>query len=192
MIGDGGDFVATAANVIPLAWPQLWMDPGPLGTLGIGPGFAMAARLPATEFARRHRLRRRFFRPPRARVRSPDPSKLPVVERDRQRRRVDADQARSGSVLRRAARRRDRTRVRASRARGRGARREGILGRPDLGARPCPRRSLRKRRRVLRHVEARGERLPQNAISVSKIGEEPSTRRRRRRFLGIGFCSFSR
>jgi acetolactate synthase I/II/III large subunit len=45
VIGDGGDFVATAANVLPLAWPQLWMDPGPLGTLGIGPGYAMAACL---------------------------------------------------------------------------------------------------------------------------------------------------
>jgi acetolactate synthase-1/2/3 large subunit len=45
VIGDGGDFVATAANVIPLTWPQLWMDPGPLGTLGVGPGFAMAAKL---------------------------------------------------------------------------------------------------------------------------------------------------
>ncbi len=45
VIGDGGDFVATAAYVIPLEWPQLWMDPGPLGTLGIGPGYAMAAKL---------------------------------------------------------------------------------------------------------------------------------------------------
>jgi acetolactate synthase-1/2/3 large subunit len=45
VIGDGGDFVATAAYVIPLQWPQLWMDPGPLGTLGIGPGYAMAAKL---------------------------------------------------------------------------------------------------------------------------------------------------
>jgi acetolactate synthase-1/2/3 large subunit len=45
VIGDGGDFVATAANVLHLEWPQLWLDPGPLGTLGIGPGFAMAARL---------------------------------------------------------------------------------------------------------------------------------------------------
>jgi acetolactate synthase I/II/III large subunit len=45
VIGDGGDFVATAAYVIPLEWPQLWMDPGPLGTLGIGPGYAMAAQL---------------------------------------------------------------------------------------------------------------------------------------------------
>ncbi|MCC6214585.1 MAG: acetolactate synthase [Polyangiaceae bacterium] len=45
VVGDGGDFVATAAYTIPLEWPQLWMDPGPLGTLGIGPGFAMAAQL---------------------------------------------------------------------------------------------------------------------------------------------------
>jgi acetolactate synthase-1/2/3 large subunit len=45
VVGDGGDFVATAASVIPIQWPQLWMDPGPLGTLGIGPGYAMAAQL---------------------------------------------------------------------------------------------------------------------------------------------------
>ena len=43
VIGDGGDFVATAAYTIPLEWPQLWMDPGPLGTLGVGPGYAIAA-----------------------------------------------------------------------------------------------------------------------------------------------------
>jgi acetolactate synthase-1/2/3 large subunit len=45
VIGDGGDFVATFANVVPVEWPQLWMDPGPLGTLGVGPGYAMAAKL---------------------------------------------------------------------------------------------------------------------------------------------------
>jgi len=45
VIGDGGDFVATAANVLKMQWPQLWMDPGPLGTLGVGPGYAMAAKL---------------------------------------------------------------------------------------------------------------------------------------------------
>jgi acetolactate synthase-1/2/3 large subunit len=45
VIGDGGDFVATAAYVLKLQWPQLWMDPGPLGTLGVGPGYAMAAKL---------------------------------------------------------------------------------------------------------------------------------------------------
>jgi acetolactate synthase-1/2/3 large subunit len=45
IIGDGGDFVATAAYVLRLEWPQLWMDPGPLGTLGVGPGYAMAAKV---------------------------------------------------------------------------------------------------------------------------------------------------
>jgi acetolactate synthase-1/2/3 large subunit len=45
VVGDGGDFVATAANVIKLQWPQVWMDPGPFGTLGVGPGYAMAAKL---------------------------------------------------------------------------------------------------------------------------------------------------
>ena len=49
VVGDGGDFVATAAYTIPLEWPQLWMDPGPLGTLGIGPGYAMAAALARPE-----------------------------------------------------------------------------------------------------------------------------------------------
>jgi acetolactate synthase-1/2/3 large subunit len=45
VIGDGGDFVATAAYVLRMQWPQVWMDPGPLGTLGVGPGYAMAASL---------------------------------------------------------------------------------------------------------------------------------------------------
>jgi len=45
-IGDGGDFVATAAAVVRIRqYPAGWMDPGPLGTLGVGMGFAMAARL---------------------------------------------------------------------------------------------------------------------------------------------------
>jgi acetolactate synthase-1/2/3 large subunit len=45
VIGDGGDFVATAAYVTRVRRPGLWMDPGPLGTLGVGPGYAMAAKL---------------------------------------------------------------------------------------------------------------------------------------------------
>ncbi len=45
VVGDGGDFVATAAYTLPVRWPGVWMDPGPLGTLGVGPGYAMAARL---------------------------------------------------------------------------------------------------------------------------------------------------
>ena len=45
VVGDGGDFVATAASVLDVEGPWRWMDPGPLGTLGVGPGYAMAARL---------------------------------------------------------------------------------------------------------------------------------------------------
>lgn len=45
VIGDGGDFVATAASIVRI-WKQgHWLDPGPLGTLGVGPGYAMAAKL---------------------------------------------------------------------------------------------------------------------------------------------------
>lgn len=46
VIGDGGDIVSTAAYVVqPRTYPSGWMDPGPLGTLGVGMGFAMAAKL---------------------------------------------------------------------------------------------------------------------------------------------------
>jgi acetolactate synthase-1/2/3 large subunit len=45
VIGDGGDFVATAAYVLKVSGVGAWMDPGPLGTLGVGPGYAMAAKL---------------------------------------------------------------------------------------------------------------------------------------------------
>ena len=69
VIGDGGDFVATAAYVLKMQWPQLWMDPGPLGTLGVGPGYAMAAKLARPDAQRGARLRRRRVRPPRHRVR---------------------------------------------------------------------------------------------------------------------------
>lgn len=44
-VGDGGDFVATAAAVLPICGWGHWLDPGPLGTLGVGPGYAMAAKL---------------------------------------------------------------------------------------------------------------------------------------------------
>ncbi len=45
MIGDGGDIVATAAKIIPVRSEGAWMDPGPLGTLGVGMPFALAAQL---------------------------------------------------------------------------------------------------------------------------------------------------
>jgi acetolactate synthase-1/2/3 large subunit len=45
VIGDGGDIVATAAKIIPVKREGAWMDPGPLGTLGVGMPFALAAQL---------------------------------------------------------------------------------------------------------------------------------------------------
>ncbi|WP_460039448.1 thiamine pyrophosphate-binding protein [Thermaerobacter litoralis] len=46
VIGDGGDFIGTAAKVVrPRRYPAGWLDPGPLGTLGVGLGFALAARV---------------------------------------------------------------------------------------------------------------------------------------------------
>jgi acetolactate synthase-1/2/3 large subunit len=44
-IGDGGDVVTFSGGVIQPKAPGHWMDPGPLGTLGVGTPFAMAAKL---------------------------------------------------------------------------------------------------------------------------------------------------
>lgn len=45
VIGDGGDFVSFAGKFIEPARPGRWLDPGPYGCLGTGPGYAMAAAL---------------------------------------------------------------------------------------------------------------------------------------------------
>lgn len=45
VIGDGGDIVATAAKILPVKSEGAWMDPGPLGTLGVGMPFGLAAQL---------------------------------------------------------------------------------------------------------------------------------------------------
>ena len=45
IVGDGGDIVSCGAKVIPVNKPGNWMDPGPFGCLGVGPSFAIAAKL---------------------------------------------------------------------------------------------------------------------------------------------------
>jgi acetolactate synthase I/II/III large subunit len=45
VIGDGGDFVSFAGRMIETHEPGCWMDPGPYGCLGSGPGAALAAQL---------------------------------------------------------------------------------------------------------------------------------------------------
>ena len=44
-IGDGGDVVTISAQAVRPRRPGQWMDPGALGSLGVGTGFAMAAKL---------------------------------------------------------------------------------------------------------------------------------------------------
>ena len=43
-VGDGGDVVTVSAQAVLPRGPGRWMDPGPLGTLGVGVPFAMAAK----------------------------------------------------------------------------------------------------------------------------------------------------
>jgi acetolactate synthase-1/2/3 large subunit len=45
VIGDGGDFVSYAGRVVDTYEPGCWLDPGPFGCLGSGPGYALAAKL---------------------------------------------------------------------------------------------------------------------------------------------------
>lgn len=45
VICDGGDFASYAGQVIERYEPGTWLDPGPFGCLGAGPGYALAAKL---------------------------------------------------------------------------------------------------------------------------------------------------
>lgn len=45
IVCDGGDFVSYAGKYIDTYEPGCWMDPGPYGCLGTGPGYALAAKL---------------------------------------------------------------------------------------------------------------------------------------------------
>lgn len=45
MVADGGDFVGSAAYILRPRGPLQWLDPGAFGTLGVGGGFALGAKL---------------------------------------------------------------------------------------------------------------------------------------------------
>jgi acetolactate synthase-1/2/3 large subunit len=45
VVGDGGDFVSYAGRFVETFQPGCWMDPGPFGCLGAGPGQAIGAKL---------------------------------------------------------------------------------------------------------------------------------------------------
>ena len=45
VVVDAGDFGSYAGRVVPSYEPGCWLDPGPFGCLGSGPGYALAAKL---------------------------------------------------------------------------------------------------------------------------------------------------
>jgi acetolactate synthase-1/2/3 large subunit len=45
IVADGGDFVSTASYILQPRRPLSWLDPGVFGTLGVGAGFALGAKL---------------------------------------------------------------------------------------------------------------------------------------------------
>ncbi|XP_030043967.1 acetolactate synthase-like protein [Microcaecilia unicolor] len=45
IVVDGGDFVGSAAYILRPRGPLSWLDPGAFGTLGVGGGFALGAKL---------------------------------------------------------------------------------------------------------------------------------------------------
>ncbi len=45
IVADGGDFVGTSSYILRPRKPLSWLDPGVFGTLGIGGGFALGAKL---------------------------------------------------------------------------------------------------------------------------------------------------
>jgi thiamine pyrophosphate-dependent acetolactate synthase large subunit-like protein len=45
VVADGGDFVSTASYILRPRRPLSWLDPGVFGTLGVGAGFALGAKL---------------------------------------------------------------------------------------------------------------------------------------------------
>jgi acetolactate synthase-1/2/3 large subunit len=49
VVGDGGDFVSYAGRFVETYQPGCWMDPGPFGCLGAGPGQAIGAKLARPE-----------------------------------------------------------------------------------------------------------------------------------------------
>ncbi|OHD72415.1 MAG: acetolactate synthase [Spirochaetes bacterium RBG_16_49_21] len=45
IVADGGDFISTASYIVRPRSPLSWLDPGVFGTLGVGAGFALGAKL---------------------------------------------------------------------------------------------------------------------------------------------------
>ena len=100
VIGDGGDIVAQASKVLKVPPKGTWMDPGPLGTLGVGMPFALAAQLANPESKVLIIYGDGSFGSQRVRVRHRGAVRAADRGHRRQRRGVGSDDAAPGHALR--------------------------------------------------------------------------------------------
>ena len=100
VIGDGGDFVSYAGRVIDTYEPGCWLDPGPFGCLGSGPGYAIAAKVARPDRQVCLLLGDGAFGFSGMEFDTMVRHGLPVVARDRQQRHLGAREAPDGVPLR--------------------------------------------------------------------------------------------
>ena len=100
VIGDGGDFVSFAGRMIDTYEPGCWMDPGPYGCLGAGPGRRAGGQARAPGPAGLPAARRRRVRLLGDGVRHLRPARHPGGGRDGQQRHLGAREAPDGVPLR--------------------------------------------------------------------------------------------
>ena len=163
-IGDGGDIVTISAQAVRPRRPGQWMDPGALGSLGVGTGFAMAAKLAHPRQGGGLPLRRRLVR--HDRLRHGDRAALRrALSRDRRQQLGDEpDPLRPDGQIRRAARQcrqqARRCRVLDFRQDDRRPRRGGPRGfRDRAGARARPRGDRQNRQMRRRQCLGRPQRV---------------------------------
>ena len=148
VIGDGGDFVSYAGRVIDTYEPGCWMDPGPFGCLGAGPGYALAAKLANPDRQVCLLLGDGAFGFAGMEFDTLVRHGVPVVARDGQQRHLGAGEAPDGVPLRLLGRRRAPAGV-PLRPGGRGAgrpRRAGASARTSCGRRSSARSPAASRR----------------------------------------------
>ena len=134
-IGDGGDVVTISAQAVRPRAPGNWMDPGALGSLGVGTGFAHGGEARASEEGSALLLRRRRLRHDGVRHGDRRSVRRAVHRGDRQQLRHEPDPLRPDREVRPRARQRRQQ-----------ARRHELLGLPaDVGR--LGRRGARGRRR---------------------------------------------
>ena len=148
VIVDGGDFVSYAGRVVDSYEPGCWLDPGPFGCLGCGPGYALAAKLAHPDRQVVLLLGDGAFGFSRHGVRHARPPRRQRRRRDGQQRHLGAREAPDGVPLR-------------------------LLGR----RRPAPGDALRRGRRGARRPRRARARAGRAARRARRARSRPASRR---------------